>query len=110
MLTVVSNRVLFSGTQIADAILFHLKDEGWFTPVPPSVEQWIRKQLPESKRVSFSVEKWKRSQTGTCRMLWMMHSANIDPFGLCKFTVGDLDTQVMHRRFSDIIDTWASKD
>lgn len=101
-----NSQLWLTNSQIANAILFHLKDEKWFNPIPPEVEEWLKKQLIHVKKISFKAEKWKESQTGTHRMLWLLVASKIDPFGLCKFAKNEVNTKVMHRRFSDIISTW----
>ena len=109
MITIDQQLLSLNGTQIAEAIIFHLCDENWFNPVPPEVEDWVTRQLPKHKKINFKADEWHESQTGTRRMLWLLVSAQIDPYGLCRFVRDEVAVQVMHRRFTDIMDTWGAK-
>jgi hypothetical protein len=108
MPAVLTERVWLTGTQVSKAVLFHLVDEGWFKEVPWGVKKWLTDHLTESRKLDFAAEQWRSSQTGTKRMLWMLTSAGLDPFMLCKFADAKT-TKMMHNRFTDIIDTWGAE-
>ena len=101
--------ITLEGPQIRKAIAFHLIDEKWFETIPDHLNQWLIRQISDDKKITINRRIWTVNKSGTHRLLWIMVTANVDPFEMCKWAKGEQIVS-MHRRFSNIIDSWkASK-
>lgn len=109
MSTLVNGKYWFTRTNIIEAILFHLRDENWFESIPDGLEKWLDK-LPKDKKVGVKKEDWEETKSGTQRMLWLMIASGVDPYELCKWAKTPCEAAAMHRRFSNIIQSWGGKD
>lgn len=104
------DRILLTGPMIVKAIKFHLLDDGWYhDPLPIGLVKWLENEIPKDQEIWFKKTDWEEKRSGTHRMLWMMVSAKIDPYELCRWCKTPVDIQAMHRRFSNIIQSWSQK-
>ena len=100
------SQIAISGTQAIDAICFHLVAEKWLPVIPTGLDTWLRKSIAKDRTILLNNAEWHDNLTGTFRLLWLMVAFNLDPFEICKWGATAADIAAMHRRFTNIIDSW----